>query len=368
MIIKKTLRKICLMATCFLIKPFVRQQNLILISSKHGYTGNAAAFVDAFQSLEKSAYRILWMGNKHNIPLNRIATGSEFLVSEAVTLCRASVAMYTHVPADVSVYLPRWILRVNMWHGNPIKYILDDTPKKPGLFRKFKRSLRNQDPKESDLFLSGGKRFNEIMQQCTGLPPARVLSTGLPRNNELYIAGEAPHQPVGKVLFAPTFRDKSTQQDRIRYLVEAWRKVYRQQGMRLLIKLHPNDNTRLDFTGDYPWVSVCEKKDDINQLLVESDFLISDYSSVVFDYLILKRPVFLLMDDFADYLDARGGTYIDRKELETIFNCHKDVEQLVEAIIKKNFNIYVDDTQLYNRRFDINAFLQTIKEYLAETA
>ena len=300
------------------------------------------------------------MGGRHDVSRGRVIRVSNNLFAEALTLCRASFALYTHVPADVSVYLPNWIVRINMWHGTPIKYILDDTPKKLRPFRRFKRRVRNQDPKQSHFFLSGGKRFTEIMQVCTGFPPERILTTGLPRNNGLYQAAERGHTTSGIALLAPTFRDRATQENRIESLVKAWEPVFRQRGMVLHIKLHPNDKTDLSFAAAIDWVRICDSKIDINRMLIKSDLLISDYSSVVFDYLILKRPVYLLMDDIADYLLTRGGTYIKTTELESIFDCHTSADSLVSAILGSEGKVFEDLDYLYNQPFDIDDFLHQL--------
>ena len=81
---------------------------------------------------------------------------------------------------------------------------------------------------------------------------------------------------------------------------------------------------------------------------------------MVFDYLILNRPVFLLMDDFSNYLQARGGTYIKREELEQLFCCYPSADELVHALLNQDCSVFKDVEQRYNKAFDMTAFLDQL--------
>jgi CDP-glycerol glycerophosphotransferase (TagB/SpsB family) len=357
MLSKHTPRKILLLFFCWISKFFIKQKNIILISSKHGFVGNAAAFVNMYIESSLEGYEVVWMGNDRGLPSSiRSASGCSLLV-EVRMLCQAKFAIFTHVPGDVSLYLPRWISRINLWHGSPIKYILDDTPKKKSAYRSHKLSWLNQNPKESDYFFSGGPRFDQIMASCTGLPKDKILTEGLPRNEALFQSIGLPSGHPEYCLYAPTFRDKMTQEDRIEDLCVKWQVIHQNSGMHLKIKLHPNDKTSLTFASQYFWVSVAEKKDDINELLVSSTCLVTDYSSVVFDYMILKKPVYMLMDDISGYLSVRGGTYVQMEELADKFDCVENVDQLVDLIVQGKAAAFDDSKQHYNKRFDVHHFV-----------
>ncbi len=280
-------------------------------------------------------------------------------------LCQAKFALFTHTPGDVSLYLPRWITRINLWHGNPIKFILDDTPEKKSAYKRHKLSWLNQNPKDSDYFFSGGPRFDQIMASCTGLPNDKILTEGLPRNEALFQSIGLPLVPPVFCLYAPTFRDKMTQEERIEDLCIKWQVIYQNSGMHLKIKLHPNDKTDLAFANQYLWVSVAEKKDDINKLLVSSASLVSDYSSIVFDYMILKKPIYMLMDDMSGYLTVRGGTYIQMEELAKMFDCTESIDQLVDLIVQDKTTAFDDGEQHYNKRFDVHHFVSVTMPRLA---
>ena len=360
MLSKHTPKKLLLIYYCRIAKLFYQPSNLILVSSKHGYVGNAAAFVDQYRASDITDYKIIWMGNARHLPDSIPNASGSSLFTQARLLCEAKFALFTHTPGDVSLYFPDTVTRINLWHGNPIKYILDDTPARKSAYKRHKLCWLNQDPKQSDYFFSGGKRFDQIMALSTGLPTEKILNQGFARNEILFqSAKQSPVSPE-YCLYAPTFRDKLTQEDRIENLCQKWQQVFKTRKLSLKIKLHPNDKTDLSFCNQYPWVSVTDKRKDINQLLINSSCLLTDYSSVAFDYLILQKPVYMLLDDISVYLTMRGGTYIEIDELSQIFNCIESVDQLVTKIENEDAFIFDDSNQTYNKRFDIENFVTRI--------
>jgi CDP-glycerol glycerophosphotransferase len=51
--------------------------------------------------------------------------------------------------------------------------------------------------------------------------------------------------------------------------------------------------------------------DDVSELLLAADVLITDYSSVMFDYSLLRRPIIFFAYDYSSYVSGQRGTYID---------------------------------------------------------
>ena len=66
----------------------------------------------------------------------------------------------------------------------------------------------------------------------------------------------------------------------------------------LLIKYHYLVKSNTDFAAYKKWLRVCDFSYDISELYLVSDALITDYSSVMFDYSLLRRPMFFFAYDF----------------------------------------------------------------------
>lgn len=171
-----------------------------------------------------------------------------------------------------------------------------------------------------DAVLTNGKFGTEHMRHCFGDGP-EVLPTGYPRCDILHSCpssirdevcrrlGLAPERKF--VLYAPTFRDDG---DRTAYLTDfealtaALAKRFGGEWT-VLLRLHPNlrkHNARLSFQGDAADVSTYE---DIQELMVAADAMVSDYSSCIFDYILTRRPAFLYVPDRAKYEVVRGLRY-----------------------------------------------------------
>ena len=80
-----------------------------------------------------------------------------------------------------------------------------------------------------------------------------------------------------------------------------------------------------------------------------SDILISDYSSIMFDYSILKRPIYSYAYDYEEYLEKRG-MYIDIKEELPNGICNTE-EELLSQLNDCNFEEQKTKTELFNKKY-----------------
>jgi CDP-glycerol glycerophosphotransferase len=113
----------------------------------------------------------------------------------------------------------------------------------------------------------------------------------------------------------------------------------------LLLRLHPNLIGKADTSSliNHPSVIDMTRYHDMQELLCVSDMLITDYSSSMFDYAMLRRPCMLYATDVAEY---DRGYYYDFRELP--FPLAQNSEQLINLI--ENF-----DEKEYQR--DLKTFL-----------
>ena len=82
----------------------------------------------------------------------------------------------------------------------------------------------------------------------------------------------------------------------------------------ILLRTHYFIADALDVTGLEDFAYNLSKYDDISELYLISDILITDYSSVFFDYANLKRPMLFFTYDLEKYRDVLRGFYIDIEE------------------------------------------------------
>lgn len=164
-----------------------------------------------------------------------------------------------------------------------------------------------------------GKKEEEILRKAWNYN-GEFWNIGLPRNDDLLIKSNADIVslkeklgiPLNKkvILYAPTFREYQKDSKYATYLkpsfnFERWRKELGDEYI-LLITAHyeveklinvPENNDFIVNAFGYPY---------INDLMVVSDLLISDYSSVIWDYSILGRPILSYAYDYNIYSKERG--------------------------------------------------------------
>lgn len=235
------------------------------------------------------------------------------------------------------------------WHGGIcLKKIEGDAAE--SLDKTYLDRVRNNS-KMANVFLSNSEWVNQLYRRAFWFQ-GEILTFGLPRNDVLTNASANGnvHQkfqiPADTkiLLYAPTFRvDEST--DCYALQTDALLKTLKyktQSKWKILIRLHPvvmqkkcpiefNENV-LDATA-YP---------DMQELLLESDTVITDYSSCIFDFAILRRPAFLFATDIPTYQKDRD-LYFDIRKLP--FPLAENNNALCQNIL--NF-----DLDAYKKSFD----------------
>ncbi len=157
-----------------------------------------------------------------------------------------------------------------------------------------------------------------------GLPSDRFISwPGVPGTDVLFGAARSaaevrvrarysipPHRTT--ILYAPTFRgQRMINPDNGAYLDLRMLRDRLGHDHVLLLRLHPFVRSRLQLPpGLDDFVVDVSDHPEINELMVVSDVLITDYSSAMFDFTILERPVVVFAPDLARY-EAERGFYVD---------------------------------------------------------
>lgn len=162
----------------------------------------------------------------------------------------------------------------------------------------------------------GSDKMIDIFKQTFHLKEHQFLKTGIPRTDFFYdkhAMREAklklyqiyPQLTSKKILlYAPTFRDGEIDNYKLQLDID----LINQQlgdGYILLLRLHPAvkaassiiDNSFLIDVSNYP---------NLNELLIITDYLITDYSSVPFEFSLLNRPIIFYSYDYEKYLTERG--------------------------------------------------------------
>ena len=251
---------------------------------------------------------------------------------------------------------------VQCWHGTPLKRLgcdLQHFDNALNTLEGMKKRYKKETEKFS-YFLSPSEfateKFISIWNMKEVGKEKCVVELGYPRNDFLYNYNNDDIKRIKEtlgisninkkiLLYAPTYRDNQhTSGVGYTYKTEVdFNKLKEQLEDKyiILFRSHWLIANSFDFEKYKGFVYNVSDHDDINELYVISDLLITDYSSVFFDYANLKRPILFYMYDLEEYRDDIRGFYLDLKELPGPII--RTEEELISKLRKLNNSDFYDE-------------------------
>jgi CDP-glycerol glycerophosphotransferase (TagB/SpsB family) len=253
---------------------------------------------------------------------------------------RAGVYIFDCRVMDVSSVASSGAVKVNLWHGVPLKMIERDIPQSSNalaqanhgspLVRAANKVLRPQLSEKYDYILGTSRATCERFAGAFGVDTSQVINGGYPRTDVLLSRDDGARfrmpeeervieqcrayarEGTRVMLYMPTFRDWRNDAERV--IPIDWASLdeaLQAHGGALFCKLHPNDQARLPDLAGLSRVHLIPSNVDPYPILRHTDALISDYSSIFFDYLLLDRPVVFYPYDLDDYRRYSRALYDD---------------------------------------------------------
>lgn len=233
--------------------------------------------------------------------------------------------------------LPLWIPKPNntiyiqTWHGTPLKRLAMDMDEvhMPGTnTAQYKRNFITETSKW-DYLISPNAYSTDIFKRAFQFDK-QVVESGYPRND--YLLNNNNEQEINRIkknlnisgdkkviLYAPTWRDNQFYgRGRYKFDLELDLDKMRDklgEDCVIVMRLHYLVAENLNLSEYEGFVYNLSMHTDIRELYLISDMLITDYSSVFFDYANLKRPMLFYVYDIEDYRDNLRGFYFDFEEL-----------------------------------------------------
>lgn len=198
--------------------------------------------------------------------------------------------------------------------------------------------------------IAGSKNIAPFFSEVWGMSDELVLPTGMPRMDE-YLDKEYQKQKTeelyqqfpmcrGKkvMLFAPTYRGANQSTAYYPYELIDFERLYKECGDEyvVLFKMHPWVNNKLKIEKKYKnkFLDVKEYPD-INDLFYITDLLITDYSSNIFEYSLMHKPMMFFAYDKIQYSFSRGF-HRDYEEAAPGKVCYT-FDELMDAFAARDF-------------------------------
>lgn len=218
---------------------------------------------------------------------------------------------------------------VQCWHGTPLKRLGYDLQTSENAIDSIEdiRRKYDTDAKKFSYILSPSRFASEKFISAWNLKENKmedkVMEVGYPRND--FLLNHKPEDilaikerlgiPEDKkvILYAPTWRDNQHQSG-VGFTYDLnldFEKLRQSLGEEYVIvfRVHYLVASKFSFEDFEGFIYNASNYDDINHLYLIADLLITDYSSVFFDYGILKKPILFYMYDLEDYKDSIRGFY-----------------------------------------------------------
>ena len=363
------------------------------------YTDNTS-YLYEYVKETKPEIKAIWLTrNKHVIQNLRNKGDNVFCKNSIYGLWYGSRAGITFINCgydDVNKYCINRSIIVQLWHGVPLKKIKNDDmineniqrPSLLTLIRIISIKLLPFLNERYDFIISSGTKVTDRFESAFKIDRSKIIETGYPRmdiilsEKSAYIKSQI-HRHYNNtleknILFAPTHRGEGKgDSDMFSQLdFEAFNRFLQKHKSVMLIKMHyyELDNTSANSIKEYSHIQLLNNQgtNDINRILHHIDILITDYSSVFYDFLVLDRPIIFAPFDLDEYQKIDRELYEDYSSATPGPICRNwDEIQIQLKEYLSNGDIYqTEREQIFNQYFkysDIHnseRIVDTVTNYL----
>lgn len=343
------------------------KKNLVVFESYLGkqYSCNPRAIYE-YMAANKPEYELVWSVDKNytesfdrqNIPyVKRLSLGWLFTLAKA---------KYWVVNSRMPLWIPKpkHTIYVQTWHGTPLKKLANDMDEvhmpnttTEGYKRNFTREASNWD------YLISPNEYSSAIFRRAFQFNKELIESGYPRNDLLHAPNmeeraeqikEKLQLPQDKkiVLYAPTWRDnefygKGKYKFKIKLDLDKMREELGDEYI-ILLRMHYLVSENFDLSAYEGFAYDFSLYGDISELYLISDILITDYSSVFFDYANLRRPIIFFTYDIDTYRDQLRGFYFNLEDsapgplLKTSDEVIQTIKELNPHEIHPNYDAFYE--------------------------
>lgn len=172
--------------------------------------------------------------------------------------------------------------------------------------------------KQFDYILSGSEKMSAIFCEAFSASSRQILQMGIPRT-DIFFDKEHIEKVTSSfykkytnlknkkiILYAPTFRENEAELSNQIHLDLSYLKNALASEYIILVRLHPSINNQIDFSDYNGFVYNFSDYPILNDLLFITDILITDYSSIPFEFSFLQKPMIFYPYDLEEYRKTRG--------------------------------------------------------------
>ena len=338
-------------------------------------------FIIAHEELPE--YRHIWLTKRTEILILLRRYGYETYYSYSFkglwAILRAGTVVYDNRIKDFSYYnLSQGSLNIDIWHGVALKlcgrHLHNYYKPKNKFWETYKEHVHGE------YFVCPSLRHLPLSSGSFDVCKENLIVSDYPRNLILYKTEEERvefikkyesrdyldlynsinNQKRKRIIYMPTFRDSNPLY--INAAFPDWNEFNtfcKNCNIEVYLKLHRVTPMPCDFS--YSHIHIIDNSIDIYPILPLFDMLITDYSSIMYDFALMNKPVVLYVFDLEDYMANSRMLYIP--ELKLIFKELKVVKNLDElkVVLSQNLDLLPKMSKTFACPGDIQPLINVIK-------
>lgn len=354
---KEKLKKTYILFFTYIFRIFPVKKNKIMFWNFFGKGyGCNSKYICEYIIKNKEQYELIWVVNNYNYEFPKeIRKVKKYSFKYFYHLATSKIFIDNqHKNNSFRKRKTQYLIKT--WHAMlGLKKIGLDNPSKDDKYL----DMLKKNNKITDLMISNSDYISEKFRRVFDYK-GEIFNSGFPRTDILIqknleeikkIKNKIQIKDSNKILlYAPTFREGLTLDYYDIDLENVLKKLnaITEEKWIILIKLHPHLGTiKLNYNS--PNIINISGYDDIQELLLISDILVTDYSNIMFEFGLMNKPVFLYASDYELYKKQRDY-YFDYNKLP--FPVAFDNKQLLENIEKFNLDCYKKILEKFYKSID----------------
>lgn len=271
------------------------------------------------------------------------------------SLKAGKVIISQSILTDANPYLiSNKTIKVQLWHGVPIKKIGKDVEKRLVKCKWIHNYFYFFNNLKYDMVLATSVEVAKNMKSAFDVPSSNIKILGYPRNDILFKGLEKVKKK--KILYAPTLRgnkgDRIDIFEKYHFPIAKLESLLTKYNAAFDFKTHPVNMPPMNFINKIENIENINFIGDveINEILAQYDILITDYSSIFIDYLLLNRPIIFAAFDLEEYKKDRGLYY--------------KYETITPGVIAENWNfVFIELQNLLENRDNYKEKRNNLKDF-----
>ena len=334
-------------------------KNIILLESNPDFSDNTRGVYDKLIEFGYNMkYQLIWITSNSEVLKDIKEKNVLFIDRKDIKKVRKYSLLAKYI-IDCNNFIKKrnkYQTRIHLTHGSPIKFVREYC----------------DDVGDVDYIIETSDFFRDITSELFHVSKDKIITTGYPRNDILLTKNDSYFYPKIKrnktICWLPTYRNHknhSTGKRFFPYGIPSIKnedelikldKLLEKEKILLVIKLHPAEDISILKKMNLNYIKFLDNQYLLNNHLTiyhylsNVDALITDYSSIYYDFLLTKRPIGLAIEDIKEYLKYNEIFYDKYEEGvvgEYIYN-YNDLLKFISDISNNKDNSY--DKRMEKRR------------------